>query len=157
MKLNVKLFLVLLVAGIAGVVSCKKDKLTHEVLSPEQLVSGRLAGTWASPSNMVTPDNVPQEIFGTMRLVFTTDDSGGPAKFLAQDCPIVFGSAGAGTWTVTGTQDSALVKVVGVEPLDEFSVKVTASTLTLSFYMGWENTDTKAKGEGNFKVMLTRQ
>lgn len=157
MKLNVRLILMLIVAGTAGVVSCKKDKLTHEVLSPEQLVSGRLAGTWTSPSNIVTPDNVPSEIFGTMRLVFTTDESGNPSKFLAQDCPIVFGNAGAGTWTVTGTQDSALVKLVGVEPLDEFSVKVTGSTLTLSFYMGWENTDTKATGKGDFKVTLTRQ
>ena len=83
--------------------------------------------------------------------------SGNPSKFLAQDCPIVFGTAGAGTWTVTGTQDSALVKVTGVEPLDEFSVKVTGATLTLSFYMGWENTDTKATGKGNFKVTLSRQ
>ncbi|MBN8856784.1 MAG: hypothetical protein J0H29_00265 [Sphingobacteriales bacterium] len=157
MKLNVKLFLVLLVAGIAGMASCTKDKLQHEVLSPEQLVSGRLAGTWATPSNMVTPDNVPSEVFGGMRLVFTTDASGNPSKFLAQDCPIVFGTAGAGTWTVTGTQDSALVKVTGAEPLDEFSVKVTGSTLTLSFYMGWENTDTKATGQGNFKVTLSRQ
>jgi hypothetical protein len=157
MRLNVKLFLVLLVAGIAGMTSCTKGKLQHEVLGPEQLVSGRLVGTWASPSSMVTPDNVPPEVFGGMRLVFTTDASGNPSKFLAQDCPIVFGTGGAGTWTVTGTQDSALVKVTGVEPLDEFSVKVTGSTLTLSFYMGWENTDTKATGEGNFKVTLSRQ
>lgn len=157
MKLNVKLFVVLLVAGIAGMASCTKEKLRHEMLSPEQLVSGRLAGTWASPGNMVTPDNVPPEVFGGMRLVFTTDASGSPSKFLAQDCPIVFGTAGAGAWTVTGTEDSALVKVTGVEPLDEFTVKVTGSTLTLSFYMGWENTDTKATGQGNFKVTLTRQ
>ena len=157
MKLNVKLFVVLFVAGIAGMGSCTKEKLQHEVLSPEQLVSGRLAGTWASPSSMVTPDNVPPEVFGGMRLVFTTDASGSPSKFLAQDCPIVFGTSGAGTWTITGTQDSALVKVTGVEPLDEFTVKVTGSTLTLSFYMGWENTDTKATGQGDFKVTLTRQ
>ncbi|MCC6289586.1 MAG: hypothetical protein IT249_17030 [Chitinophagaceae bacterium] len=157
MRLNKKILLVLFVAAVAGFVSCTKDKLKHEVLSPEQLVSGRIAGTWASPSNMVTPGNVPTQIFGAMRLVFTTDAEGKPSKFLAQDCPIVFGNAGAGTWTVTGTQDSALVNVVGVDPLDEFSVKVTGSTLTLSFYMGWENTDTQETGKGDFKITLTRQ
>ncbi len=157
MRLNLKLFLVLLLAGIAGLTSCTKDKLRHEVLSAEQLVSGRLAGTWANPGNIVTPDNVPPEVFGGMRLVFTTDEAGNPSKFLAQDCPIVFGNAGAGTWTITGTQDSATVNVTGVEPLDEFSVKVTGSTLTLSFYMGWENTDTQATGKGDFQVTLTRQ
>ena len=67
MRLNVKLFLVLLVAGVAGIASCTKEKLQHEVLSPEQLVSGRLSGTWASPSSMVTPDNVPPEVFGGFR------------------------------------------------------------------------------------------
>lgn len=157
MRLNAKLLFVLLVAGVTGVVSCTKDKINREVPDPEQLVSGRLAGTWASPSNVVTPNNLPPEVFGAMRLVITTDASGAPAKFLAQDCPIVFGTGGAGTWTVTGTQDSATVKVVGVEPLDEFTAKVTGSTLTLSFYMGWENTDTKVTGEGDFKVTLTRQ
>lgn len=157
MRLNAKILLVLLVAGVTGSASCTKDKLKHEVPPPEQLISGRLAGTWASPGNIVTPDNIPPEVFGGMRLVFTTDASGNPASFLAQDCPIVFGNAGAATWTVTGTQDSALVKIVGVEPLDEFSVKVTGSTLTLSFYMGWENTDTKATGKGDFRVTLTRQ
>ncbi|HRP54923.1 hypothetical protein [Agriterribacter sp.] len=157
MKLNLKLFLVLLIAGMAGVASCTKDKLRHEVPDPEQLVSGRLAGTWANPGNIVTPDNVPSEVFGTMRLVFTTDASGNPEKFLAQNCPIVFGNAGVATWTVTGTEDSATVNVTGVEPVDEFSVKVEGSTLTLSFYMGWENTDTKATGKGDFRVTLTRQ
>ena len=125
MRLNFKLFLVLLVAGIAGSASCTKDKLRHEALDPEQLV--------------------------------TTDASGNPSQFLAQNCPIIFGNAGTGTWTITGTQDSALVNVAGVEPLDEFSVKVTGSTLTLSFYMGWENTDTQATGKGDFQVTLTRQ
>jgi len=157
MRLNSKILLVLLVAGVTGIASCTKVKVTHDMLDPEQLVSGRLAGTWTTPSNIITPDAVPPEVFGGMRLVFTTDASGYPSKFLAQDCPIVFGNAGAGTWTVTGTQDSALVNIMGVDPLDEFNVKVTTSTLTLSFYMGWENTDTKATGKGNFQVTLARQ
>ncbi|MBX2923906.1 MAG: hypothetical protein KF746_17035 [Chitinophagaceae bacterium] len=158
MRLNVKFFLVLLVAGITGLASCRKNVLPpHEVPGEEQLVSGRLSGTWASPSNIVTPENVPAEIFGAMRLVFTTDGSGNPSKFLAQDCPIVFGNTGAGTWAVAGTQDSAKVTLTGVEPVDEFNVRVASGTLTLSFYMGWENTDTKATGKGNFRVTLTRQ
>ncbi len=157
MRLNSKFIFAVLVAGVMSCMSCKKDKIQHTVLNPEELVSGRLSGTWAFPSNIVTPDNVPAEVFGTMRLVFTTDDLGAPSKFLAQDCPIVFGNTGAGSWSVTGTQDSAIVKLVGVEPLDEFSVKVSGSALTLSFYMGWENTDTKDTGKGEFQVTLTRQ
>lgn len=157
MRLNAKFLLVLLVAGIVVTTSCTKERLKHEVPSAEQLVSGRLAGTWAVPSNIITPDNIPSEIFGNMRLVFTTDETGQPSKFLAQDCPIIFGNAGTGTWTVAGTQDSALVNVVGVEPVDAFSINVTSSTLTMSFYMGWENTDTKVTGKGNFRVTLTRQ
>jgi len=157
MRQNAKILLVLLIAGVTGAASCTKDKLKREVLAPEQLVSGRMVGTWANPSNIVTPNNIPPEVFGAMRLVFTTDASGNPSSFLAKDCPIVFGSAGTGTWTVTGTQDSAMVNLVGIEPVDEFSVKVTGSTLTLSFFMGWENTDTKVTGQGDFKVTLTRQ
>ncbi len=157
MRLSSTFMFVMLIAGIVTGISCNKDRLQHTVLSPEQLVSGRLSGTWAIPSNIVTPGNVPSEIFGSMRLVFTTDETGAPSKFLARDCPIVFGSAGAGSWTVIGTQDSAVVNVAGVEPLDEFGVKIAGSTLTLSFYMGWENTDTKETGEGNFQVTLTRQ
>lgn len=157
MRLNAKILLVLVLAGVTGASSCEKDKFNHEVLDAEQLVSGRIAGTWGNPSNIVTPDNLPPEVFGTMRLTFTTDASGKPSKFLSQNCPIVFGNAGAGTWTVTGTQDSAMVKLVGIDPLDEFSVKVAGSMLTLSFYMGWENTDTKVTGKGDFRVTLTRQ
>ncbi len=157
MRLNVKIFLVLLVAGIVGVASCTKEKLKHEVADREQLISGRLSGTWAVPGNIVTPENVPPEVFGAMRLVFTTDETGNPSQFLAQGCPIIFGNAGAGTWAVTGTDDSAKVNLTGVDPVDEFNVSVTSSTLTISFYMGWENTDTKATGKGNFRVTLTRQ
>ncbi|HRO46842.1 hypothetical protein [Agriterribacter sp.] len=157
MRLNVKFFLILLIAGIMGIASCTKEKLKREVPDKEQLISGRLSGTWATPGNIVTPENVPAEVFGTMRLVFTTDETGNPSKFLAQGCPIIFGNAGAGTWTVAGTDDSAKVNLTGVDPVDEFNVSVTSSTLTISFYMGWENTDTKATGKGNFQVTLTRQ
>ncbi|HRN58070.1 MAG TPA: hypothetical protein PLL71_16545 [Agriterribacter sp.] len=157
MRLNVQFFLMLLMAGTLGIASCTKDKLKHEVPGREELVSGRLAGTWAGPANIITPENVPEEVFGTMRLVFTTDETGNPSKFLAQGCPIVFGNAGAGTWTVAGTDDSAKVNLTGIAPVDEFNVSVTSSTLTISFYMGWENTDTKVTGKGDFRVTLTRQ
>jgi hypothetical protein len=158
-KLNLKSWWwLLLIAGIGGLASCKKESLQQSGLNKEQLVAGRLDGTWTTPTNIITPENVPAEIFGTMRLVFTTDGAGNPSKFMAQDCPIVFGNAGnAGTWKVTGTQDSAKVNVTDYGPVDEFKVRVTSSTLTISFYMGWENTDTKATGKGTFQVTLTRQ
>ncbi len=138
-----------------GLTSCKDDNLVT-TLDGEQLVAGRLGGTWAKPTNIVTPAGVPAEVFGSMRLVFTTDGSGQPSQFLAQDCPIIFGPD-AGTWAVTGTQEGAKVKLTGVTPVDEFDAKVSSGALIVSFKMGWENTDTKATGQGDFSVTLSRQ
>lgn len=151
-KAGITTVLILLIAGLNA---CKDDVVTS-TMDAEQLVPGRLGGTWAKPSNIVTPEGVPAEVFGAMRLVFTTDETGKPSQFLATDCPIVFGAT-KGTWAVTGTQENAKVTLTGVTPVDEFDAKVTASTLTLSFVMGWENTDTGAKGQGNFSVTLSRQ
>jgi len=158
-RLNLRSVLIVLVALVlvAGVSSCAKDVLHPDNLSGDQLTAGRLDGTWAAPRDIVTPVTVPAEVFGSMRLVFTTDASGNPLKFMAHDCPIIFSNATAGSWLATNTADSAKVNLTGVGPVDNFSVKVTASTLTLSFFMGWENTDTKATGKGNFKVTLARQ
>jgi len=141
---------------VAGASSCSKEVLRPTSLQGDQLVAGRLDGTWAFPKDMVAPTNVPTEIFGNMRLVFTTDASGNPSKFIAQDCRIVFSNA-AGAWKIAGTADSAKVNLAGVTPVDDFTVKVSSNKLTISFFMGWENTDTKVTGKGNFKVTLDRQ
>lgn len=151
------LMMLLIAGGITISGSCKKDMPQRGGINKELLVAGRLDGTWTTPVNIVTPDNVPAAVFGAMRVVFTTDAAGNPSKFMAQDCPIVFGNGNAGTWNVSGTQDSARIKVTGPGPVDEFNVKVTSTSLTLSFYMGWENTETKETGKGNFQVTLTRQ
>ncbi len=142
---------------VIGASSCEKDILHPNTLNGDQLVAGRLDGTWGSPRDIVTPENVPAEVFGAMRLVFTTDANGNPSKFLAQDCPIVFGNGGEATWKVTGTEADAGVTLTGAGPVDDFKVKVTSETLVLSFQMGWENTETKATGKGNFQVTLARQ
>jgi hypothetical protein len=142
---------------IAILSSCAKEVLRPDVLSGDQLISGRMDGTWAKPSDIVTPAGVPPDVFGAMRLVFTTDEAGNPAQFIAQDCPIVFSNAVSGSWKITGTTDSAQVSLVGLGPVDDFKAKVSANFLNLSFYMGWENTDTKATGKGTFKVTLSRQ
>jgi hypothetical protein len=153
-----KIFTVLLAfAGLAMLSSCAKDVMRPDPLSGDLLTSGRLDGTWTTPTNMVTPDNVPNEIFGAMRLVFTTDEAGKPFQFMALDCPIIFSSATPGTWQVSGTADSAKVNLTGPGPVDDFDIKVSSELLTLSFFMGWENTETKASGKGNFKVTLSRQ
>jgi hypothetical protein len=151
MRLKLKSVFVIIFAltGISGMSSCQKDILRPGKLNAEQLIAGRLDG-------IVTPENVPKEIFGSMRLVFTTDESGNPLKFMAQDCPIVFGNS-TGAWVVSGNEDDAKVTLTQVEPVDDFDVKVSSTSLTISFYMGWENTDTKATGKGDFKVTLTRQ
>lgn len=155
-RLNFKIsFLALMVLAVVGLNSCKDDQIVTK-MDLEQLVPGRLGGTWAKPTNIVTPEGVPAEVFGAMRLVFTTDESGKPSEFLGQDCPIIF-SGSAGSWAVSGTQEGAKVKLTGVTPVDEFEAKVSSSALTISFKMGWENTDTGVKGQGDFSVTLKRQ
>ncbi|RZM23552.1 MAG: hypothetical protein EOO88_25795 [Pedobacter sp.] len=149
--------LLAVIAALTGLSSCAKDVLRPDVLSGNQLISGRLDGTWTVPTDIVTPAGVPPEVFGGMRLVFTADEAGNPVKFIAQDCPIIFTNATSGSWLVTGTADSAQVKLAGVGPVDDFKVKISSNSLQLSFFMGWENTDTKTTGQGNFKVTLSRQ
>ncbi|NGM64109.1 hypothetical protein [Sphingobacterium sp. SGR-19] len=157
MKLQNTLSLVLiLVAMVLATTSCEKEMIERTVPNPEQLLAGRLTGTWVNPVNIITPTDVPPEVFGNMRLVFTTDDAGNPAAFLGKDCPIVF-SAAESSWVVTGTQELTTVKLSGTAPVDEFQAQVDANNLTLSFYMGWENIETGETGEGDFQVTLTRQ
>lgn len=145
------------VVGLAVFSSCAKEVLRPDPLSGDLLTSGRLSGTWTAPTQMLTPASVPTDVFGAMRLVFTTDAAGNPSQFIAQDCPIIFNNATAGIWKVSGTADSAKVNLTGLGPVDDFDIKVSANSMTLSFYMGWENTETKATGKGNFKVTLSRQ
>lgn len=154
LRFKASLMALLVLVGV-GLNSCKDDALVT-TLDGEQLVAGRIGGTWAKPTNIVTPAGVPAEVFGSMRLVFTTDGKGQPSNFLGQDCPIIFGAT-EGTWTVSGTQDGAKVKLTGVTPVDEFDAKVSSAALTISFKMGWENTDTGVTGQGDFSVTLSRQ
>ncbi|RYF26633.1 MAG: hypothetical protein EOO42_01005 [Flavobacteriales bacterium] len=156
-KSNLRINLILVLALMLGLSSCTKETLQPDSLTGDQLTAGRLDGTWASPTAIVTPETVPAEVFGAMRLVFTTDGQGNPVGFIAQDCPIIFGNASQGTWRVSGTAENAKVNLTGAGPVDDFNVKVTSTSMILSFDMGWENTETKATGKGNFKVTLTRQ
>jgi hypothetical protein len=157
-RFNLNSVFIVLVAMIVVIASgCSKDLIRPNELSPDQLAAGRLDGTWTGPRDIVTPPNVPAEVFGAMRLVFTTEDSGNPSKFMAQDCPIIFGNTAAGNWSATGAGDSTKVKLTGITPVDDFKVKVSSTSMTISFYMGWENTETKATGKGNFRVTLDRQ
>ena len=140
---------------LLSMVACKKEVL-HDKIESGKLIAGRMSGTWAAPMNMETPPEVPKEIFGNMRLVFTVDESGNPKEFLAQDCPIVFNGT-TSTWTVTGTEDDIDLKLAGTSPVDELKAKIKGNQLTLTFYMGWENTETGKTGKGDFSIILVRQ
>jgi hypothetical protein len=136
--------------------SCKEEEIMTQGLDAELLVAGRIDGTWGNPSKIVVPDNLPHELFGKMRLVFTTDQDGYPSRFYAENCPVVFNSA-LSNWTLRNQDSASVVSLDKVGPVDSFKVNVSSSYLTISFYMGWENTDTKATGQGNFSVTLSRQ
>lgn len=146
----------LFICGCLVFSSCEKDPLRAHGLDQTQLIAGRLDGTWGDPTAMVTPNDIPKAIFGNMRLVFTTDENGYPAQFVAKDCPIVF-SPLAGSWTVSGTDAGATVTLTDVAPVDTFDLTVTSTQLTISFYMGWENTETGETGKGGFSLTLKRK
>ncbi len=148
--------IILLMGLLVAFNACREESISMSTLDAEQLIAGRIDGTWTDPSNIVTPSSVPPEIFGNMRLLFTTDAKGYPAQFIARECPIVFSSSES-PWSVTGTDSEARVLLPDVSPVDEMKVTVTSTSLTLSFYMGWENTETGETGEGNFSVTLTRK
>jgi len=150
--LSLMLILVVMVLGA----SCEKEMIDRTVPNPKQLLAGRLMGTWGNPANIITPTDVPPDVFGDMRLVFTTDEAGNPAVFFGKDCPIVF-SATESAWVVSGTPELTTVKLSGTAPVDEFEAHVDAKNLTVAFYMGWENMETGEIGEGNFQVTLSRQ
>ncbi len=135
--------------------SCEDNPIVEHGLDAEQLVAGRIAGTWANPSNITTPGNVPAEVFGEMRLRFTTNGDGYPNQFIASGCPIVFSSE-AGAWSLAVSDSKSKVTLNEVVPVDEFSIEVSSSNLTISFYMGWENTETGETGEGEFSATLRR-
>ncbi|RKD88257.1 hypothetical protein [Mangrovibacterium diazotrophicum] len=153
--LKFRIIIPILFATLMVLSSCKENPISTTELDDVQLVAGRIDGTWGDPSGIETPDDLPTEIFGDMRLVFTTDNDGYPARFVAKDCPIVFSSS-ASTWSVSGTESSATVSLTDVSPVDEIAVVVTGTTMTISFYMGWENTETGETGQGDFRVTLTR-
>lgn len=138
-----------------GLYSCKEDTINRIVPKGEQITIGRLSGTWANPTKIITPEGVPSEVFGEMRLTFTTDNYGNPDKFLAKKSPIIF-SEKPGLWEITG-DDFNKVFLSNVEPIDEFEIEITSTTLKIKFYVGWENTETGETGEGNFGVTLTRK
>ena len=154
MKFNI-LSCLILVFMLATLSSCEEE-IRPVGLDTQQLVAGRFDGTWAKPSLIKTPENVPADVFGDMRLTFTTDESGYPAQFLAKDCPIIFEGL-EGKWSVNGSESDATIKLTGITPVDEFKAVVTGTSLTLTFHMGWENTDTGEQGRGDFKVTLARQ
>jgi len=136
--------------------ACKKEMISGTELDQDQLVAGRLAGTWAKPTQVVVPEQVSDQVFGDMRVVFTTDEKGYPASFIAKDCPIIF-SNDAGSWKIAQADGKSKVLLTGVTPVDEMEAKISGTNLVLTFHMGWENTETGATGKGDFSVTLVRQ
>ena len=136
--------------------ACEEDKVIEHGYDDIQLIAGRVAGTWSNPTNIVTPVTVPSAVFGDMRILFTTDENGYPANFIASGAPIVFSSI-PGTWTVNQTSDKISITLSEITPVDDFNIEVNSSNLVISFYMGWENTETGEKGEGEFSATLSRQ
>lgn len=153
LKLSIAMLSIVMLAGALN--SCQDESIIEHGLDAEQLVAGRIAGTWSLPTDIVTPGNVPTAIFGNMRLRFTTTKAGYPDKFIATGCPIIFSSE-ASTWSVTLTNEATDLTLSDVVPVDVFNVEVNSSTLTISFYMGWENTETGESGEGEFRANLKR-
>lgn len=154
-RLRKSLAVVAIATLALAIQSCQEQTIIEHGLDKEQLEAGRIAGTWGVPSNIITPNDVPAAIFGEMRLLFTTDSEGYPDKFIAKNCPVVF-SDGVGEWSFSISEEIANVTLSEVVPVDEFKASASSSSLVISFYMGWENTETGETGEGEFSVTLER-
>lgn len=144
-------FLTLMIALVA----CETYTVQEHGMDDEQLSGGRLVGTWGEPHAIVTPDGVPAGVFGKMRLVFTVDDNGYPEQFYSTNAPIVF-TSGVGEWRYTTEGDYSNITLDQTVPVDNMNVEVSSETLSISFFMGWENTETGETGQGDFSVSLSR-
>jgi len=133
---------------------CDEQKIYESNLDAQQVIAKNLSGTWESPVEVKTPENVPKSIISKLRLVFTVDENGLPDKFFSEGAQDVF-NVGSGTWNF---REDDLTKIVleGIKPIMDFNIDTSVTNrLRLWFTTTWRDTNGNS-GEGLFEVTMKR-
>lgn len=134
--------------------SCEEEKIYESNLDEMQIVAKNLSGTWETPRDVKTPDDVPKSIISKLRLVFTVDENGMPDKFFSEGATDVFKSE-TGTWGFVDN-DVTKIRLEGVGPIAQFNIDTSVvNRLKLWFTTTWRDTDGNS-GEGLFEVTMVR-
>ncbi len=147
------LYTVLLFSAILFV-SCEEQTIYEGNFDEQQISAKSLNGTWESPKDVKTPDNVPKSIISKLRIVFTVDENGMPNEFFSEGANDVFKTA-SGTWSFINN-DVTMISLIGIEPIKEFEIDASVKDrLKLWFNSTWRDTEGNS-GEGLFEVTLIR-
>ena len=150
---NLAIVILFLAASIL-LSSCEEEKIYESNLDEMQIVAKNLSGTWVSPREVRTPDDVPKSIISKLRLVFTVDENGMPDKFFSEGATDVFKSE-AGTWSFVDN-DVNKIQLEGIGPIAQFNIDTSVvNRLKLWFTTTWRDTDGNS-GEGLFEVIMVR-
>ncbi len=135
-------------------IGCEDQSIYESNLDEQQIIAKSLTGTWESPINVKTPDDVPKSIISKLRLIFTVDENGMPNEFFSEGATDVFKST-TGTWNFPDN-DISRITLAGIEPITEFNIDTSVNNkLKIWFNSTWRDTEGNS-GEGLFEVTLIR-
>ena len=145
---------IIFLAGSLLFAGCEEEKIYESNFEEQQIIAKNISGTWESPREVKTPENVPKSIINKLRLVFTVDDDGMPYKFFSEGATDVF-KAGTGTWSFPGN-DINRILLEGIGPIKDFNIDTSVTNrLKLWFNTTWRDTEGNS-GEGLFEVTMVR-
>ncbi len=145
---------IILLAGSLLFGGCEEEKIYESNFDELQIVAKNLSGTWITPREVKTPDNVPKSIISKLRLVLTVDENGMPDKFFSEGATDVF-KAVEGTWSFVNN-DVTKIQLKSVGPISLFHIDTSVvNRLKLWFTTTWRDTEGNS-GEGLFEVTMIR-
>lgn len=148
------LIIIIFLTGSLIFGGCEEEKIYDSEFDKMQIVAKNLSGTWVSPREVKTPDDVPKSIISKLRLVFTVDENGMPDRFFSEGATDVFKSD-VGTWSFVGN-DATKIQLNGVGPIAQFNIDTSVvNRLKMWFTTTWRDTDGNS-GEGLFEVTMVR-
>lgn len=135
-------------------IGCEKETIYESNFSEVQITAKNLSGTWISPFDIKTPDNVPKSIFKNLRIVFTVDNNGLPDKFFCEGANDIFKS-GIGKWDFINNNVKQIY-LDGIGPISAFNIDTsTINRLKIWFTTTWEDSKGNS-GKGLFEATLMR-
>lgn len=145
---------IIFLAGSLLFGGCEDEKIYESNFDEMQIVAKNLSGTWVTPREVKTPENVPKSIISKLRLVFTVDENGMPDRFFSEGATDVF-KATEGTWSFVNN-DVSQIQLDGIGPIGAFHIDTSVvNRLRLWFTTTWRDTEGNS-GEGLFEVTMLR-